>query len=172
MLFELIAVIVAGIAVAGVVLLARRFVPVLPRWLAPTLAGVAMITASISLEYSWFGRTTATLPDGVTVARTHVSSAPWRPWTYAVPYVDRFIAVDSASARTNDEVPGQRMVDVYVFGRWAQTQRIRSVFDCESGRRADIVPGVTLADDGSLEDAIWHDVAADDPVAEVACGEA
>ena len=89
-----------------------------------------------------------------------------------MPYVDGFIAVDRASARTNDDVPDQRMIDLYVFGRWAPTQRIQSIFDCQGGRRADIVPGVTLAEDGSLKGASWHDVAMDDPVAEAACREA
>ena len=70
MLFELIAVIVAGIAVAGIVLLTRRFLPAVPRWTAPVLAGLAMIAVSISLEYSWFGRTAATLPETMEVART------------------------------------------------------------------------------------------------------
>lgn len=169
MLIELIAVIVAGVAAAGVVLAARRAVPALPRWLMPVAAGGAMLLTAISLEYSWFGRTVAGLPDGVEVALTHESREPWRPWTYAVPYVDRFIAVDAAGARTNEAAPGQRLVDLYAFGRWAPTQRLRAVFDCEQGRRADLRPGVTMAEDGTLEGATWHQTGPEDPVARAAC---
>ena len=169
MFFELIAVLSAGLAAAGIVLLARRLVPALPRWLAPLLGGLAMIGTAISLEYSWYGRTEAALPDGVEVALRHENRAPWRPWTYAVPYIDGFIAVDRAGALTHPALEGQRMVDLYVFGRWTPTRHARAVFDCEAGRRADLVAGVTLAEDGSVEGATWHDTGLDDPVTAAAC---
>ena len=36
----------------------------LPKWLTPVAAGGAMIAATVSSEYSWYSRTTATLPEG------------------------------------------------------------------------------------------------------------
>lgn len=171
MLFELIAVVVAGFAGAGIALLARRAFSLLPRWLVPLFAGAAMLATAISLEYSWYGRTVAGLPEGVEVGLAHENRAPWRPWTYAVPYVDRFIAVDRRSALTHEAAPGQRIVNLYVFGRWAPTQRVRAVFDCEAGRRADLVAGVRLAEDGAIEGATWHETGLDDPVTRAACAE-
>ena len=169
MLLELIAVIAAGAAAGGVALALRGLVRALPRWLVPTAAGLAMLAAAVSLEYSWVGRTAAGLPEGFEVATTRKSRAPWRPWTYVVPYVDGFIAVDRAGARTNEAAAGQRMATLYVFGRWAPTQRVRAVFDCRAGRRADLVAGVALAEDGRLEGAKWHETGPDDPLTRTAC---
>lgn len=170
MLFELIAVIVAGFAAGGLALVTRRAVPVLPRWIVPIAAGGAMLLVAISLEYSWFSRTSAGLPDRVEVGSTHENRVFWRPWTYVVPQVDRFVAVDHRSLRTNATIEGQRMVDIYLFGRWTPTVRVTSVFDCVEGRRADLRPGVTLAEDGSIPDADWIDTDPGDPVTRTACG--
>lgn len=171
MLFELIAVVVAGIAVGGLVTLLRRIVPAVPRWIIPVMAGAAMLTAAISLEYSWFPRTRDALPDGLRIAVTHESHAPWRPWTYAAPFVDRLIAVDMATMRTNTALPDQRMVDVYAFGRWAATQRVQTIIDCVTHRRADLAPGVSFADDGQVQGAVWVVATDDDPVMQTVCAE-
>lgn len=171
MIFELIAVVVAGVAGAGVVLILRRIVPVLPRWLIPVGAGATMLAASISLEYSWFERNSAALPDGVEVATVHENKAFWRPWTYAFPYVDRFIAVDQIGMRQNEAADGQKMTSLYVFGRWTPTRRIRTIFDCEIGRRADLLPGVVLGADGSVPESAWIETGLDDPVTRIACAE-
>ncbi len=172
MLFELIAVVVAGVAGAGVVLILRRIVPALPRWLVPVGAGATMLAVSISLEYSWFERNAAALPEGVKVATTHENKAFWRPWTHAYPFVDRFIAVDQVGVLQNEAAQGQLMTSLYVFGRWTPTRRIRSIFDCETGRRADLLPGVVLAEDGSVPESAWIETGHDDPVTRIACGEA
>ncbi|MCQ0090568.1 hypothetical protein [Roseovarius sp. M141] len=172
MLFELIAVIVAGVAAGGVVMIVRRIIPALPRWLVPVVAGAAMLAVSISLEYSWFARNSAALPEGVKVATVHENKAFWRPWTYAFPYVDRFIAVSQTGALENEAAEGQKMTSLYIFGRWTPTRRIRAVFDCESGRRADLLPGLVLGEDGSVPDSAWIDTGRDDPVTRTACAEA
>ncbi len=169
MLFELIAVIVAGFAAGGVGALARRTIRTLPGWIVPVAAGGAMLVVAISLEYSWYGRTAAGLPDQVEVASTHESRAIWRPWTYVVRYVDRFVAVDHRSARTHADVEGQKMVDVYLFGRWTPTVRVTSVFDCLQGRRADLRGGVELSGDGSVPEANWIATDPGDPVTQTAC---
>lgn len=169
MLFELIAVIAAGFAAGGAMLLVQRAVSALPRWLVPLVAGAAMIATAVSLEYSWYGRTRAALPPGVEVALTRENRAPWRPWSYVFPYVDGFIAVDRGGARRNPAAPDQRMVDLYVFGRWAPTQRRQAVFDCARGRRADLGPGVTLGENGSVAGASWRDTGREDPVTAAAC---
>lgn len=169
MLFELIAVIVAGVAAGGVVMILRRFIPVLPRWFVPIGVGATMLAVSISLEYSWFSRNTAALPDGVEVATIHENRALWRPWTYAFPYIDRFIAVDHVGMMQNKAAKGQQMTSLYVFGRWTPTRRIRAVFDCETGRRADLLPDVVLVEDGTLPPSAWVETGHDDPVTRAVC---
>ena len=57
MFWELIAVFVAGFAGAGAVMLLNRVTGGrLPRWLMPLGAGAAMLVATISSEYGWYGR--------------------------------------------------------------------------------------------------------------------
>lgn len=169
MLFELIAVLSAGFVGGGAVLLARRVYKPLPRALIPIGAGAAMLLVAIALEYAWFQRTQDALPDGVEVALTHESRAPWRPWTYLRPFVDSFVAVDTNSLREHDAAPRQRMVDLVVFTRWNAPRAIRAVFDCEEGRRADIGPGAQLSDDGTVTGAAWHETGLDHPVTARVC---
>lgn len=171
MLFELLAVVSAGFAGAGIALLARRLVRSAPRWLVPVAAGSAMIALAVSLEYTWFARTRAALPERVEVALAHEARAPWRPWTYVVPFVDRFVAVDRGSVMTHEAVADQRIVDLLIFGRWAPTTRVRSVFDCAAGRRADLVEGVSFGRDGTIDGATWHDMGLADPLVRAACAE-
>lgn len=169
MTFELIAVVLAGIAGAGGLLVLRKAVRALPRWTVPVAGGVAMLAAAISLEYSWFARTSAALPEDVVVAATRENRAIWRPWTFAVPYTDGFIAVDRASIRTNTAARGQMMAELYAFGRWLPVQRVGAVFDCDKRRRADLIPGLDMAADGTLPDAAWRDVGAGDPILRAVC---
>mmetsp|Transcript_10479 Transcript_10479/g.16994 ORF Transcript_10479/g.16994 Transcript_10479/m.16994 type:complete len:111 (+) Transcript_10479:538-870(+) len=110
MFFELIGTIVAGVA-AGLIVWAlnRTLKGRLPSWLVPVAAGAAMLATTISSEYSWFGRTSGTMPEGMVVAQTVEESAFYRPWTYARPYVSRFVAVDQATTRTHPSQPAQRI---------------------------------------------------------------
>lgn len=169
MVFELIGVIVAGVLGGGVASLIRRLVPMLPRWSIPAAAGLGMLFVSITLEYAWFERTRAALPDQVEVALTNESSAPWRPWTYAVPLVNRFIAVDRRTLQTHDAAPTLRMVDLVAFARWTPPSRLTVVVDCADGRRVDLVPGVTLTEDGHVEGGTWHAMGRDHAVTRIAC---
>lgn len=170
MFLELIATIIAGLAAAGVVIVLRRLVgPWLPRWLAPVAAGLVMLGVTIANEYSWYDRAQRSLPAGMEVALTGSSPAPWRPWTYVVPFVDRFVAVDHASLRTHEGQPGQKMVNLIFFGRWAPVHRVPVLMDCVNGRRADLVDGMEFAQDGTLEDARWRKIDPEGPLAKSIC---
>jgi hypothetical protein len=171
MLFELIAAIAAGFAGGGIALLITKVSGGrLPRWIIPLAAGAAMIGMAIFNEYDWYPRTVASMGDGLEVASTVQDRAPFRPWTYLVPFVTRFLAVDTGTMQTNDAVKGQRIVEVYAFGRWAPTRKIDVAVDCTGGRRADLTPGISFGPDGTIEGANWRDVGADDPIVRTACG--
>ena len=169
MLWELLAVVFAGLGAGGVAHGARRFARALPRWLVPAAAGGAMMAAAVTLEYSWYDRAVEALPPRVGVALAHESRAPWRPWTYVRPIVDRFVAVDGGSVLTHPARPDRRLADVLVFGRWAPPRRVRAAFDCAEGRRADLVEGASLAPGGAIRGARWRDTGLDDPVTRLAC---
>ena len=170
MFLELIATVFAGIAMAGVVMLFNKLTGGrLPSWLTPVAAGLAMIGSTIASEYGWYGRTTGTLPDGMVIAQTVENQSFYRPWTYVSPYVDRFVAVDETSLRQNPNVPGQRIADLYFFGRWAPVSKVPVLMDCTGARRASLADGVTFDDSGAVSDARWITVPGDDPVLKAVC---
>jgi len=171
MLFELIGTLVAGVAAALLVwALTRLTGGRLPRWLVPVAAGAAMLAATISSEYGWYDRTTATMPEGLVVAEAIEEAVFYRPWTYLAPLTTRFVAVDLAGMRTHPDHPDQRLVDLVFYGRWARPARVPMAFDCAEGRQADIVDGVDFAENGAITGVDWLTVAADDPLQEAACG--
>ena len=166
MFLELIATIFAGFAAAGVVLpLDRATRGRLPRWLAPVAAGAAMLAATISSEYSWYGRTAGAVPDDFTVIETVESRAIWRPWTYLAPFTERFVALDRASVRQNAVRAEERLADLYFFGRWAPVRQLEIRVDCARGARA--LPG-----DGAGAEVVWQEVGAEDTIVAAVCGEA
>lgn len=169
MFWDLIAAIAAGFVAAGVVLLlGRRF---LPRWAAPVAAGVGMLGYTIWAEYSWYDRTAQTLPTGVVVTETATKTALWQPWTYALPMVHRFVALDRAATRRNDAQPGLRLTDLLLFERWSPVHAVPVVFDCPGQRRAALVEGAEFGAEGRIEGVTWVAVPEADPTLDAACKE-
>lgn len=169
MFFELIAAFFSAFAAAGLVLVVNLISGGrLPKWAMPVAAGAALLGYAIWSEYSWFDRTTAELPEGVEVTFTHQSRAFWRPWTLAAPFTDRFIALDTASIRTNDAVPHQRIADLYFFGRWSPRRGLEVVVDCREGRFAPL-PSAELSETGEATDAAWATPAPGDTTLDTAC---
>lgn len=164
MFLELLGVLIAGVAGAGMTMLAVRLLRGrLPRWLIPVGAGVAMLATTISSEYSWFDRTSSALPPQLRVAQKVESSAPWRPWSYLYPVTERFNAVDMSNVRPNRDQEGLVLVDLYLFGRWSPVRSVQMMVHCLERRRADPALG-----DGS--EPVWRDVPADDPIVAAVCG--
>lgn len=171
MLLEFIAILAAGLGLAGLVLtvdivLRRR----LPRWLVPAAAGAGMLLMAIWLEYSWLDRTTGAFPEGVEVASTHQVRSWYRPWTYVAPLTTRLVAIDHRAERRHPAQPDHVLARMVLAGRWEPTHTLAAVFDCAGRRRADLVDGVGFGEDGRLEGAEWIPLDADDPVLRAACG--
>ncbi|UWQ92821.1 hypothetical protein K3727_08605 [Rhodobacteraceae bacterium M382] len=170
MFLELIGVIFAGFAVAGVVMLLNKLTGGrLPRWAAPVGAGLGMIIATVTSEYGWYARTVDGLPDGLVVAETVEHTSWYRPWTQVVPYVNRFAAVDMASIQDNAALPGQRLAELYFFGRWAPVNKLPVVMDCDSHRRALLPPDAEFDADGRVTNADWVQADADDAILTTIC---
>lgn len=170
MFLELIASIVAGFGAAGIALLLNRVLGGrLPKWIIPVSAGAAMLATAIANEYGWYGRTVEALPEDVIVAETVEDRAIYRPWSYIFPFVSRFLAVDIATMRTNTAQPGQRMVEVYAFGRWRAPQSRLVMVNCVGGRRADMPATPSFNADGAVEGLDWRETGMDDPIVSTAC---
>ncbi len=170
MFVELIATIFAGIACAGVMMLiniavGRR----LPRWLTPAAAGLGMLGMTISNEYTWFERTAERLPEGVEIAMTVEEQSWLRPWSQLWPYTKRFVAVDTSTARKNNNLPDQRMISIYFFGRWSPINEAPMLFDCAGARSAILIDGASFSEDGSVTDADWQAMPPDDPILKLVC---
>ena len=119
MFFELIATFAAGIAAAGLALIANHLTGGrLPRWTLPVAAGIAMLGYTIWSEYTWGPRTRAALPEGVEVLMTVEEARFWKPWSYVIPQTTRIMALDRASVQTNAQAPGILSADLYFFARW------------------------------------------------------
>lgn len=170
MFLELIATLVAGIAAAGGIMVINMILGKrLPKWLIPVAAGGAMLAATISSEYGWFARTESQLPDGFVVAKKVEDRAIYRPWTYAFPYVSRFMAVDTGSTRKNDAFEGQVMVEVAFFGRWQPAQILPLLLDCPGKRQAQLGRGVEFDAAGAIANANWAPLSQDDALYQIVC---
>ncbi|MDP5334742.1 MAG: hypothetical protein NWR54_07130, partial [Paracoccaceae bacterium] len=88
MYIDIITIIAAGFAAAGIVMILNRLTGKrLPRWVIPAGAGAGMILMSLSNEYRWYPRTLDLLPEGFEVVSEAKHRAIYSPWTYVVPYV-------------------------------------------------------------------------------------
>jgi hypothetical protein len=172
MFWDFVATFAVGLTMAGIGLVARHLSRWrLPKWIVPACAGVGMLFYAIWSEYTWFDRTILRLPDGVVVASVGQDRAFWRPWTYAAPITARFIAVDRRSLKPDAEQPGFVAVDIVLMARWVDPIPVKALFDCNGHRRADMLPGVSLGPDGTLQGGNWYQLSADDPVMAATCRE-
>ena len=170
MFLELIATFIAGFAVGGLVMLISRATGGrLPRWAVPVAAGLAMIAVTVSNEYSWFSRTSASLPDGLVIAEKVERRAVYQPWTYVVPYISRFAAVDTGTMRTHSAEPDRALADLYFFGRWRPIEKISVLADCSQLQRAPLPEGAVFDDAGQVEGLDWVQVDGTDAVVSTIC---
>lgn len=170
MFLEFIATIAIGFAAAGVFLLLNKLMRgVLPKWGMPALAGLAMLGYVVWSEYSWRPRIIATLPEGVEIASVNYTSAPWRPWTYAVPLANRMVAVDTRFTRRNPAHPDMVLTRVVLLGRWQTGAEVPVLYDCAGARRAEMTDAVAFDADGTPVGADWYPLSADDAALNVAC---
>ena len=170
MLIDIVSLIAIGAALAGTYVAVNRMTGRrMPRWLLPASLGFAMITFAVWNEYTWFSRVKAALPETVEVVLPVKESSFWRPWSYAVPMVTRFIAVDTAAVQRSAEAEGLVRTEAILVQRWAKTQRVPVAFDCTAARRADLAGGAQLAADGTLTSGSWVALPPDDPFMLAAC---
>lgn len=172
MALELLAAIVAAVAVGGMVHLLRRFSGWrLPRWSVPAAAGLAMIGFTIWSEYDWFRRVSAELPPGVTVVWSAAQANPMRPWTYLAPITTQFVAIDGREVSVHPVNSDLRIARFYNFARWRPVEDRMMVFDCQQALQTTLTSTVEITPDGRLSGAEWIKVSPDEEFQKAACQE-
>ncbi len=169
-LLHLLAVFAIGFAAAGFVLLAYR----LRGKRAPgvaflTAAGAAMLGYGIWSEYTWFSRTRSALPDAVVVIEDFKVRSPLQPWTYLLPRVSRFIAVDTRQLQTNPDLPGYVLTQLILVERFEPTRTVAQIIDCRDARATGVPPDADFTAAGLPADAQWRPLAVDGPLYSAVC---
>lgn len=101
MIWNLVALVFAGIGAAGIGMTLRALTrKKLPKWIVPVSAGIGMLSYQIYSEYSWFEHKQAQLPSGSEVIATQQGQMIWRPWSYLYPLTVGFTVLDPKSLGT------------------------------------------------------------------------
>lgn len=162
MALELLAAIIAAVGMAGIAIAIRKLTRNrLPKWIVPAAAGLGMIGFAVLSEYGWYGRSAASLPEGVTVLRAEKGSSPMRPWTFFAPITLKFSALDGRAASVHPANENLRMARVFHFERWAPTRDSMLIVDCSEGRQVAVTAGVEIDTSGNLTGAEWQPGEAD-----------
>ena len=170
MFYEIIATLVSAFVGAGLVLILNKLTRGrMPKWAMPVGAGLAMIVTTVATEYAWYDRTRDLLPEGMTVVMEVENRSAYRPWTFAVPFVERFAALDEQSLRTHEAQPSLRMVDLLFMGRWSAPEKMVVLGDCAAGKRAPLIDAVEFDASGQVSGVDWVKVPADDPILTAIC---
>ena len=172
-MLHLFAVFAIGFAVAGTILLIYRLRGLKPpRYLVPLAAGLAMLGYAVWSDYSWASRTIAELPQHVKVVKRIATPSAFKPWTYLVPEVDRFVALDTSETRKNERLPGMVLAELILVARRDATVTTRQLFDCPKARRSDIVESQAFTDEGMPVNPDWVSIDPEDELYRAVCGAA
>ena len=170
MAFELVAAILAAIAFGALVHMLRRMTGKrLPVWSVTAAGAVGLIGTTIYLEYDWFNRVSAELPEGVDVVWQADEVMALRPWTMVAPLTTRFVAMDTRDIAQHPNNADLRMAKVFNFGRWRPVSDGLMVFDCAGRRQILVAEGVEITEDGQLTGADWVSAPEDDGFQAAAC---
>lgn len=162
--------IAGGIGVAAMLLIiSKTFRLTLPRWMYPATAGLGMLLLTIHIEYSWFNQVTSSLPEEIEVVETFDYSVPYQPWTYLVPRINRFVAVDHTSTRTNVDVENLVLVDVILMERFSPTFVATNFVDCAAGARMLVGEDMELDESGLPVGDDWTQAGLEDPLIAAVC---
>ncbi|MCU0899866.1 MAG: hypothetical protein MUC82_05130 [Cypionkella sp.] len=170
MAFELVAAIIAAFAFGGMAHLLRRLAGRrLPVWTVTAAAAVGLIGTTVYLEYNWFTRVSAELPEGVKVVWQSDEVSALRPWTMVAPMTTRFVAMDTRDIAQHPNNAALRMAKLFNFARWQPVGDTLMVFDCAGRRQVLVTEGIEITEDGELRGGTWVDAPEGDGFQTAAC---
>lgn len=171
MTFELIGAFFVALTLGLMSWALRRVWRGLPRWLTPTVAGIGLIGTTIGLEYTWFDRVSRALPPQFVAVNAVTVASPLRPWTYVVPQIGQFEALDTSKIARHPAREDLLVAPVFAFARWQNPKNALVVFDCAGGRRVPVVSGMDIDAGGTLTGAQWQVLETVDGLQQAACRE-
>ncbi|NEX47490.1 hypothetical protein [Pseudotabrizicola algicola] len=170
MAFELIAALIAAFALGGLAHLLRKLSGQrLPKWSVSAAAALGLIGTTIWLEYDWFNRVSAELPEGVEVVWKADEVMALRPWTMIAPLTTRFVAMDTRGIAQHPNNADLRMAKLFNFGRWRPVTNALMVIDCAGRRQVLVSEGVEITNEGTLQGAEWVNAPEGDGFQAAAC---
>ncbi|MCV6548517.1 MAG: hypothetical protein OIF56_14765 [Cohaesibacter sp.] len=160
MLFNLLGTFVAGIGAAGMIILAYKYILRIPRPKAaiPAAAGVVMILFQVFLDYGWFSRATADFEGDLVVVSTFEGKSLLQPLSYVIARTDRFIALEAATLKEHDKLPGVKLGTLHIIARDAPNGKRDQLFDCINNKRADVTPDLSLTATDLQTKTKWLDM--------------
>ncbi|PNK61846.1 hypothetical protein A6J60_006050 [Psychrobacter sp. FDAARGOS_221] len=199
MIYEFIATISAGFAMAGFALIIRHILKLLktpsPKWLIPIFAGIGMLGFQIHQEYHWHEQQIEKLPKDAQVIKLIEGKTWFRPWSYVKPQVIRFMAVATDKTISNPQLGSIKSINIYLFERRISTKIVPQFINCDSQTIADPFEqqhsqettdqpatdsaSANTATESSnsptaqrlaLSELNWHPLKATDPLLKAVCG--
>ncbi|WP_019672372.1 hypothetical protein [Psychrobacter lutiphocae] len=188
MIYEFIATISAGFAMAGLALIIRHLSKLIgfnsPKWLIPIFAGIGMLGFQIHQEYHWHEQQIEKLPKDAQVLKLIEGKTWFRPWSYIKPQVIRFMAVAPNKRLDSSQAEVIKQVNLYLFERRMSTKIVPQLVNCTQQTLADPIglntnidsdqDSLTSSDNApntlkSLNELIWQPLAKDDKILQAVC---
>jgi hypothetical protein len=114
MIWHLIAVVIAGLSVGGMLFLLRKLSKDrLPKWLVSASAGAAMLAYLAYYDYTWYDFKRSRLPSDSLLIDTQSPSSFLRPWSYVSAPVNAFTVFDGRSRR--HEQDGETLIQYILY---------------------------------------------------------
>lgn len=129
MFWEIVATVLSGFLLAGLVLPLRLIFKKLPKWIVPLAAGIGMMSFQIYSEYTWADDMIAKLPQGSVVVAKVPQSKWYSPWSHAYPQVLQFVVLDTNNITQTDNT---KTATLYFFERRAAAHTMSITLDCQS----------------------------------------
>lgn len=171
MVMSLVSVFALGLAIAAFIFATFKTLrrkP--PKYLIPVAAGGGMLVFGIYNEYSWFYRYSADLPDSIEVVETFSVSKVWQPWTYVVPRINSFLALDHDKTRRHEKYPQYRSVHAFQVSRDKPDMPVYlALLDCDKARLIPLANDVALDAEGLPVGVQWNSVQEADKLFAAAC---
>lgn len=141
----------------------------IPKGTMPLVAGVAMCSFYLMLEYSWGFNQEARFEDDWVVVDRIGDQIWWQPWTLLFPKPVGQVILDTGGTIVSEQEPRYRVAVVYQNLKIAGSSTMSMVLDCDTGRGSPLQGPAPFGPDGTPLDPQWRDLHPEDPIYPLIC---